>query len=205
VSGTVALDGVPISALSSRARARALAVVPQRLPIPFDLPAATIVEMGRLPYLSWSERVLPLTGPHRAAVEESLRETDLWDLRGRSYRELSGGEQQRVLLAAALAQEAPVLLLDEPTASLDPGMSRRFLEVVERLVGRGRTIVMAAHDLSLLGQYCTRVALVEHGRIAADGAPSTVLDEELLSRVFQTGLRVWPHPDSGRPLILPRT
>lgn len=203
-TGTVFLDGVPLTAIPSRARARALAVVPQRLSVPFDLTASTIVEMGRLPYLGWSERLLPLRGEHQALVEESLRETDLWDLRDRPFRELSGGEQQRVLLAAALAQGAPVLLLDEPTASLDPGMTQRFLEVVHRLVGRGRTIIMAAHDLSILGQCCSRLAVVENGALAADGPPATVLDEAMLSRVFQTALRVWPHPDTGRPVVLPR-
>ncbi len=204
-SGSVRLDGQDLARIRPLERARTLAVVPQRLEVPFDLPAATIVELGRLPYLGWSERLLPLGGSHRLRVEESLREVDLWELRDRSFRELSGGEQQRVLLAAALAQEAPILLLDEPTASLDPGMSQRFLDVVRRLAGRGRTIVMAAHDLSLLGQHCTRVALVAAGRVAAEGPPETVLQGPLLSDLFGTELHVWPHPGTGRPLVLPRS
>ncbi len=203
-AGAVTLNGEALYRLSGSARARRIAVVPQRLDIAFDFPVEAVVELGRLCYLRWSERLWPLAGQNRQAVEDALAITDTAALRTRSFRTLSGGEQQRVLLAAALAQESPLLILDEPTASLDPGHSRQFLEVVGRLVDAGRAVVMAQHDLTLVSQYCTTVALMRRGRIRAAGDPAAVMNRALLSETFETALDVIPHPGTGRPLVIHR-
>lgn len=203
--GLVTLDGEPLSQFSRVERARRVAVVPQRLDISFDLTVRTVVELGRLAHLKWSERLLPLGGEHRRIVDEALSLTDTERLQGRSFRTLSGGEQQRVLLAAALAQAAPVLILDEPTASLDPGHARHFLDLVQRRVQVGQVVVMAQHDLSLLSHYCTDVLLMRDGMIVASGDPGAVLSRRVLSDTFDTALDVIPHPATGRPLVIYRT
>jgi iron complex transport system ATP-binding protein len=202
-AGRVHWQDRPLDTLSPTERARTLAVVPQQLEIAFDLTVETLVEMGRLHRLRLTERLRPLSGPHRVRVEESLLACDLGDLRRRPFRQLSGGEQKRVLLAMALAQDAPVLLLDEPTASLDPGHAQRFLALLAGLAGEGRTVIMSHHDLSLAAQYCDRIMLLDAGRLIALGSPDRVLTGEQLTAIYGTGLKVIPHPDTGRPLVIP--
>jgi len=204
-SGSVTLDGEPLCQLPLRRRAERVAVVPQRLDVGFDLTVRTVVELGRLAHLKWSERLLPLGGEHRRVVDEALDLTDTGRFQDRSFRSLSGGEQQRALLAAALAQAAPVLILDEPTASLDPGHARQFLELVRQRVEVGQIVVMAQHDLSLLSHYCTDIVLMRGGLIVAAGEPATVLSRRVLSDTFDTALDVIPHPATGRPLVIYRS
>lgn len=203
--GTVTWNGRALATLSPAERARVVAVVPQRLILGFDLPVETVVELGRLHALSPWARLGPLPPRDREQVEKSLHLMDLMPLRRRSYRSLSGGEQQRVLLAMALAQDAPVLLLDEPTAALDPGHARSFLDLVRRLADtRGRAVVMTHHDVSLAAQYADRLLLLYDGRPVAAGAPESVLTAPVLSQVYQTPLGVLTHPDTGRPLVYHR-
>lgn len=202
--GTLTYDGTPVRTLSPTQRSRIRAVVPQRLVLPFDLSVSSVVELGRLAHLAPGERLLPLTGKDRSRVAESLYLTDTEHLAGRSFRTLSGGEQQRVLLAMALTQEAPLLLLDEPTASLDPGHARQFLELVGQLVGAGKTVVMAHHDLTTVAQSCTTVLLLAEGQAKAYGEVTAVLTPGQLTEVYGTPLGVMPHPVTGRPLVFDR-
>jgi iron complex transport system ATP-binding protein len=204
LSGTVTWDGRPLYRLSPAERARRLAVVPQRLHLAFDLTVETLVEMGRLHRLGPWERLRPMHGEHRRVVDDSLRACELGELRHRSFRDLSGGEQQRVLLAMALAQDAPVLLLDEPTASLDPGHARRFMDLLATLSQGGRAIVMSHHDVSLAAQYGRHIVVLEQGAILAAGDPTATVTDEVVSRVYGTPLRVIAHPDTGRPLVIHR-
>lgn len=203
-SGVLTYDGTPLPELSPRARSRMRAVVPQRLVLPFDLSVASVVELGRLSHLPPGARLLPLTGTDRSRVAESLALTDTQHLAARSFRTLSGGEQQRVLLAMALTQEAPLLLLDEPTASLDPGHARQFLELVGQLVRAGKTVVMAHHDLTTVAQSCTTVLLLAQGQAKAYGEVTAVLTPSQLTEVYGTPLGVMPHPVTGRPLVFDR-
>ncbi len=203
-AGHVWYDGQPLAALSPGARSHSRAVVPQRLVLPFDLPVSAVVELGRLSHLPWADRLLPLAPAERQLVEACLEQTDAAELRSRSFRTLSGGEQQRVLLAMALAQRAPLLLLDEPTASLDPGHARQFLELVGSLVQAGHTVVMAHHDLTTVAQACSAVLLLADGQVQAYGGVDEVFQAEQLSGVYRTPLGVMPHPSTGRPLVFHR-
>ena len=201
--GKVYLDGEEISHLSPSQRARRLAVVPQARNLP---PAFTVYEsvlMGRTPHLGWLGQA---GSADHARVRSALERVHLLDLSDRRVGELSGGEQQRVLLARALVQDTPVLLLDEPTTHLDLQHQSSLLNLVRGLASESRlAVLMALHDLNLAGIYADRVALLVKGRLQALGAPSAVLTENILSSVYQVPVHVLPHPEYGpsRPLILP--
>ena len=140
------------------------------------------------------------------AVRAALAEADVAELGGRRLGELSGGQLQRVLVARALAQEAPLLLCDEPTASLDPEHQVRVLELVAGLVARGRTALVATHDLSLAARYADRIVVLHRGRKLADGPPAEVLRPAVLEPVFGPDLAFLPGPDAGAgapPVVLP--
>jgi iron complex transport system ATP-binding protein len=200
-SGEVRIDGRLLSRLSTMERARYLAVVPQARSLP---PAFTVYEsvlLGRTPHLGWLGR----TGPHdHERVKYALEHTQMLSLAERYVGELSGGEQQRVLLARALAQDTPVLLLDEPTTHLDLQHRENLIRLIRDLALRkDLAILMVLHDLNLAGLYADRVALLVSGQLQAIGNASEVLTEAQLSRVYQMPVRVIPHPDYGTPLVLP--
>ena len=199
-SGFIRVDGQDIGGLSSRAVSRLVAVVPQETNLAFDFDVREIVSMGRTPYrkrLSWGDR------PDEAVVDRALAETRIEDLADRAISEVSGGERQRVLLARALAQDTPVLLLDEPTASLDINHQVRTLEMVRSLVDEGGKTVMAPiHDLNLAAHYCDRLLLLADGRRTALGPPESVLTESNLESAFGTEAIVTNHPVTGSVYVM---
>ena len=193
-SGTVTVAGERVHDLSSKAASRLVATVPQDTTVAFDFDVRTVVEMGRNPHRSriggWDEA-------DTEAVERAFEWTDTDQFADRGIGTLSGGERQRVLLARALAQESPLLLLDEPTASLDINHQVRTLELVRELVSRGKTAVAAIHDLNLAAQYCDELLLLSDGDVAASGPPEAVLTEETLSGAFDANAVVSSHPVTG--------
>ncbi len=204
-AGEVLLDGRPLGKLAPAVRAARIAVVTQSAETAFDLPVEDLVSLGRLHRLTLRDRLLlqPLRGEDRAAVESALTQLGLEELRQRPLGQLSGGERARALIATALAQEADHLLLDEPTAHLDPAFRQEILDVLRALAEGGKRILIVLHDLTLAGLYADRVALLAGGVLRAVGAPQEVLREDVLRDVFRTPLRVLPHPDGGRPVVLP--
>jgi iron complex transport system ATP-binding protein len=199
--GDVHINGSELSRLSTMERARFLAVVPQARSLP---PAFTVYEsvlLGRTPYVGW----LGLAGPRdHERVQYALEHTHMLPLAERYVGELSGGEQQRVLLARALAQDTPVLLLDEPTTHLDLQHRDALLRLIRDLaVNKSLAVLMVLHDLNLAGLYADRVALLVEGQLRAIGAPAEVLTEAHLSDVYQMPVRVIAHPVYGSPLVLP--
>jgi iron complex transport system ATP-binding protein len=196
--GSVRLDGVEIGSLSRSALAARIAVVPQTFDTLFPFTVREIVALGRTARLGLFARPNPSDA---AAVARAIAEQDLEALVDRRLDALSGGERQRVVLAMALAQEAGVLLLDEPTAHLDPahqiGTVRRAGELA-----RSRSVIALAvlHDLNLAA-LADRVVVMDGGRIVADGTPASALDRATLARVFGAGLTV--ADVGGRTVILP--
>ena len=186
--GSVSLEGVPLAALGRRERAQRLALVPQEPRTPPWLTVAEYVLMGRTPYL----RPLASEGEaDRDAAARALTRLDLDELAERALGTLSGGERQRVVVARALAQEASIVLLDEPTASLDIGHQQQALDLLDALrATEGLTLVAAMHDLTLAAQYADRVLLLDQGRVVADGAPADVLTEEALAEHYGARVRV---------------
>jgi iron complex transport system ATP-binding protein len=199
--GCVRAGGADLSSLPAPQRARHLAVVPQARKLHPGFTVRHTVALGRTPYMGWLGR----PGPEdQARVEWSLAETGLAALSQRRLQELSGGEQQLVLLARALAQETPILLMDEPTAHLDLQHQSQLLNLVQKLARRHRlAVLMALHDLNLVALYAHRVALLVAGRLQALDTPDRVLTPEQLSAAFNTPVSVIPHPEYGTPLVLP--
>ncbi len=200
-AGEVHINGSTLSGISSMERARYLAVVPQARSLP---PAFTVYEsvmLGRTPYVGWFGR----TGPQdHERVQYALEHTQMLSLADRYVGELSGGEQQRVLLARALAQDTPVLLLDEPTTHLDLQHRESLIQLIADLaVNKNLAVLMVLHDLNLAGMYADRVALLVDGGVQAVGSPAEVLSAANLSRVYQIPVRVIRHPEYGSPLVLP--
>lgn len=193
-TGTISLGGTPIAAMSRRELARTAATVPQRPVIPPGMTVVEYVLLGRAPHVPYwgTESAADL-----AAAADAMRALDLDSLQGRPLGQLSGGEQQRVLLARALAQDAPVLLLDEPIASLDVGHQQLVLELVESLRrSRGLTVVSALHDLTLAAQFCDRLALLAGGRLVSEGLGAEVLTENAIREHYGADVRVLEEGDS---------
>jgi iron complex transport system ATP-binding protein len=200
-SGQVLVDGQDVTRLSAQQRARFMAVVPQARELPAAFSVYQTVLLGRTPYLSWLGKAG--TRDH-AVVSLSLERTDLAGMADRRIGELSGGEQQRVLLARALAQDTPILLLDEPTTHLDLQHQSNLLNLVRLLAQeKNLCILMVLHDLNLAGLYADRVALIANGGVYAIGQPADVLTAQNLSTVYRVPVEVIPHPEYGTPLVLP--
>ena len=186
--GTIEVDERPISLLSRRALAQLVAFVPQLPFVPADMTVADYVLLGRTPHIGYfgSERRVDVE-----AARSALATLDLGSLAERRLGTLSGGERQRVVLARAVAQQAPVLLLDEPTSSLDAGRQQEALELIDALRLDARlTVVATMHDLTLAGQYATRLVLLSGGRIVAQGGAEEVLTEPLIAEHYGANVRV---------------
>ena len=193
-AGTVRVGDEDVHGLSSAAASRLVATVPQDTSVSFGFDVRDVVAMGRHPHIS---RFGGPDADDRAAVEAALERTETAGFAERSINEVSGGERQRVLLARALAQDAPVLLLDEPIASLDVHHQVRTLELVADLVAEGRTVVAAIHDLNLAAHYCDELLLLSAGRVVANGHPADVLTADHLEDTFGTRAVVSSHPVTG--------
>lgn len=179
--GGVAIDGVPIDSLGASRRARTVTLVSQDADSSFEFTVRETVRMGRHPHIS---RFSAPSAEDEAAVDEALVWTDAEEFADRSVRTLSGGELRRIHIARALATQAPVLLLDEPTANLDLEHALAILELLRKLAGAGRTVVISSHDLNQTAPACDAVALLHDGRVFRSGAPTDVLDASTIRTVF---------------------
>ena len=192
---------IDLLSLPPMQRARYLAVVPQAVSLP---PAFTVWEtvlMGRTPYLNFLGQT---SARDEEIVHLALQKVDALDLVERRVGELSGGEQQRVLLARALAQSTPILLLDEPTSNLDLHYQINFMELVRGLARNDNlAVLIALHDLNLAARYADRVALLVQGEIKAAGTPRQVLTPDLISAAYHLPVAVVPHPFADALLVLP--
>jgi iron complex transport system ATP-binding protein len=199
--GSIAIDGQDLARLSPGQRARRLAVVPQASQLPDSYTVYQTVLLGRTAYMNLFGQAAPRD---HEQVLLALEKTNTMDLAERLVGELSGGERQRVLLARALAQGAPYLLLDEPTTFLDLQHQSGLLNLIRRLSkDKNLGVLMVLHDLNLASLYADRVAILTGGKITAQGSPAQVLTEDRLTSIYRVPVHVIPHPDYGTPLILP--
>lgn len=199
-SGEVILGGNSISSLSRREIARRATLVRQDTTIDFDFTAREIVAMGRTPYLG---RFTPEKAADRAAIAEAMRATETENFANRFVTELSGGERQRVHIARAVAQETPIILLDEPTSNLDLMHQFEALRLVKYVTRTGKAALAAIHDLSLAARFCDRLLLLSNGRIVADDEPFEVITETNLLNHFGLRARVQRDEETGGLIVLP--
>ncbi|MDX2153767.1 MAG: ABC transporter ATP-binding protein [Bryobacteraceae bacterium] len=196
-AGSCQFESREVRAWPRRAFARRVAVVPQALRLEFPFTAEQVVLMGRTPYCDG----LFESPEDLAHVENAMAFTDTLPFRTRDFRDLSGGERQRVILASALAQDTPVLLLDEPTTFLDLHHQVSLYQLLRRLAAAGRLIIAVTHDLNLAATYSDRVLLLSNGAVAADGPPAGVLTPARIRDVFSVDVQRLAAPD-GRSWIV---
>jgi iron complex transport system ATP-binding protein len=197
--GTVRVGGLRLEELGRRETARRVALVPQIPVIPPAMSVGDYVLLGRTPHLG----VLAREGEEdRSAAGAALVRLELEPFAERALGSLSGGELQRAVIARALAQEAPILLLDEPTAALDVGHQQQVLELVDELRrADGLTVIAAMHDLTLAAQYGDRLVLVDRGRVVADGNGRDVLTPARLESLYGANVKVLHHEST--PIVIP--
>jgi len=202
-AGEVLLLGAPASKLSRQELSRRVAVVPQSPALPVGYTALEVVLMGRTPHLGFLDQ--EGADDYRRA-REALQRVGAADFAERRVDELSGGERQNVVLARALAQDAPILLLDEPTANLDIGHQIAVAQLVRELASDRRLAVVAAiHDLTLAALYCDRLALMDAGALVANGPPEQVLTAENILQVYHARVVVLREPELPAPVVVPYT
>lgn len=197
--GVVRVHGRPAGEWSAPELALRRAVLPQSASLSFPFPVAQVVRMGRAPWAGGEREA-----EDDAAVAEAMARTEVAGFAGRPFSALSGGERARVALARVLAQRAPLLLLDEPTAALDLRHQELVLRLCRERARAGDAVVVVLHDLALAAAYADRVAVLRAGRIAAEGPPAEVFAEDLLSEVYDQPVEVLPHPRTGALLVVPR-
>jgi iron complex transport system ATP-binding protein len=199
--GGILVDGSPLHLRTSRRRAALVAHVPQSPSMPEDMTAAEYVLLGRNPYVGYFGNE---SKHDRMMVARVIERLDLEEFAERRLGTLSGGERQRLVIARALAQEAPIMLLDEPTSALDIGHQQQALELVDSLRREhGFTVVSAMHDLTLAGLYSDRLALLHQGHCVATGPADQVLKAETLSEFYGVSVIVHYEPD-GTVVVVPR-
>jgi iron complex transport system ATP-binding protein len=197
-SGTIRLDGKETTAYHPRELALRRAVLPQQTFLQFAFTAREVVEMGRGARTGRLER-----DRDDEVVDAAMARTETIPLEMRTFPTLSGGEQARVTLARVLSQEAPILLLDEPTAALDLSHQQLVMEIARELATAGGTVLAILHDLNLAAAYADRLAILSHGRLSTCAAPWEALTPDRLSEVFACPIAVVPHPMRDCPLVLP--
>ena len=199
IDGTVEVCSHRVRNTKPGTLAHILSILNQHTPIRFPFTAREVVMMGRYPHIPrWKS-------PKEADLllaDEAMASTQVTHLSDRIYPTLSGGEQRRVSLARVLAQNTPVILLDEPTTALDIGHQQLVMSLCKRLAGEGRAVLTVLHDLNLAGAYADRVMVMSEGEVVATGRPEEVLCPDILSAVFNQPVMVMPHPQTGKPVVL---
>lgn len=200
-AGTVVLDGDDIHRQPTKVVATKLGILPQQPIAPEGITVSDLVSRGRHPHQRFFRQ---WSAADETAVDAALAATCTSDLADRPVDELSGGQRQRVWIALALAQDTPLMLLDEPTTFLDLRHQLDLLNLVAELnTDSGRTVVLVLHDLAQAARYAHHLVVVHKGQIAAAGPPAEVLTEELVEHVFDVPCRIVPDPTCGSPLVLP--
>jgi ABC-type cobalamin/Fe3+-siderophores transport system ATPase subunit len=200
-AGAVLLDGRPVHRTPTRDVARALGLLPQSNVVPEQLTVRDLVERGRFPHRGAFSR---WSSEDQAAVDEALAATGTDELADRVVEELSGGQRQRAWIAMVLAQQTPILLLDEPTTYLDLAHRLEVLRLLRSLnTTRGVTVAMVLHDLDEACRYADHLVAMHDGDVVAEGAPGDVVTPDLVRRVFGVECLTIPDPVSGTPLVIP--
>ena len=199
--GEVLYFGQPMQAYGEKELARRVAYLQQNVETGFGYTGLDIVLTGRYPYMKWWESE---KDDDKELARDCMSYTGTLDLAERPVTEVSGGQKQRILLAKVLAQQTPLLFLDEPTTGLDMVYREEIFRFARELANMGKTILMVVHELDLAAAYCSRIFLLGEGKLLADGTPGQVLTESLLSRAYEADISVEKNPKNGRLEITTR-
>jgi iron complex transport system ATP-binding protein len=197
--GEIRLDGKAYGLLSAKEIARQVAFLPQVLPLPEGVTVEQLVGYGRSPHNGLWGRLRQLDKPH---VEAALERMGLGDLRGRLLADLSGGQRQRAWLAMVLAQDASVVLLDEPTTYLDICHQVELLELMQTLAAEGKTLITVLHDLNQACRYADHLAVMKQGVLQAVGSPREIMSSSLIQQVFGVSAHIMDEPYAGTPMCI---
>jgi len=196
--GTIELNHIDLHKISDKERAKQIAWAPQLAPVHWPLTVKHIVALGRLPHMGPFDR---LSSIDKAAITRALELADCSQFKNRLADEVSGGERARIMLARALAVEAPIMMADEPTASLDPAHAIRTMDILKAQAAAGAGVLVVLHDLALAARYADRVVLMDKGKIVSDGPAASVLSADNLARVY--GIKALSGSKDGESWILP--
>jgi iron complex transport system ATP-binding protein len=197
--GEIRLGGRAYASLSAKEIAQQVAFLPQVLPVPEGVTVEQLVGYGRSPHNGLWGRLRQMDKPH---VEAALERMGLGELRGRLLADLSGGQRQRAWLAMVLAQDASVVLLDEPTTYLDICHQVELLELMQSLAGEGKTVITVLHDLNQACRYADHLAVMKQGALQALGSPHEVINPALVKEVFGVRVQVMKEPCAGTPMCV---
>jgi iron complex transport system ATP-binding protein len=200
IAGAVLIDQRPIDKVERHIVARSVAVVAQNEETAFPVTVAEYIALGRFPHIGAWHRI---GEADRRAMERATELANVGEFLSRPMDALSGGERQRVRLARALAQGGEGLVLDEPTAFLDIGHEMTVFELLVRLAAEGQAVLLVSHNLNLVARFAHRIVLLESGRVIADGAPTAVMQPDILARVYGWPIAVAADPTTGTPTLIP--
>lgn len=199
--GTVLLEGIDLRKLGAKEIARRMGLLPQSPTAPEGMVVYDLISRGRYPHQGILGR---WTSQDEAAVNKAMTRARVRELRDKRLDELSGGQRQRVWLAMILAQDTPIVLLDEPTTYLDITHQVEVLNLARELQEQGITVVMVLHELTLAFRYATHLVVMKNGAIIAEGTVDAVVTEELLLEVYDLDCRIVNDPETDRPIVVPR-
>ncbi len=196
-SGEILINGKNIKNQSRKELAKQIALIPQHFSQNFDFTVEELVLMGRFPYIGYWQSY---SQKDRKIVKEILKEMDLYKLKGKLYKHLSGGEKQRVSIARALAQDTNIILMDEAFVNLDINHQLEIINILKYIKEkRGKTIVFVSHNINLAAEYGDMIYMMKEGKLRFYGKPKDVINRENLNEIFQTDVRVITNPISNKP------
>lgn len=197
--GELSILGKPIKSYADKELAQYISLLPQVLTTPEDITVRRLVEYGRSPYLSYWGK---LSADDHQQVDRAIEETHIQDLVDKKVDALSGGQRQRVWIAMVLAQDTPIVMLDEPTTYLDLSHQVELMKLIQKLNTKGKSIIVVLHDLNQACRYCDHLVVLKSGEVVTSGAPEEVFTESLLRDVFDLEAMVMPDPVSNKPMCI---
>ena len=199
-AGEITISGKKSTSMKNKELSRTIAYVAQEFDSIYDYPVEEIVEMGRIPHKS--DFFTSFDSSDRKIVSSALKAVNLSGYEKRPLISLSGGEQRRVLLARAIAQETPIIIVDELSAHLDQGQAVKITSIMKKLAGEGKTIIAAFHNLNLALNYCDNIIALKNGKIMSQGKPDEKINEKILENLYGIGFYPVKHPETNKTVFI---
>ncbi len=200
LTGEIKIKGTSIKKWNRQELAKQIAIIPQDFQLQFDYTVQELVMMGRFPYLGYWQNY---SKNDRIVVDDILKQLDLLRLKKEQYSQLSGGERRRVSIARALAQETEILLMDEAFANLDINHQLEIMQLLSKINSeQNKLIILVSHNINLASEYCHRIVMLKKGKVIADGAPRTIINQKMIKDLYEVELTIINNPVSGKPNLI---